>query len=528
MHFVRTATILCCCLVWQLALSPLSLKAEAKKPPNILFVIADDWGCHASAYGTPWVKTPAFDRLAREGLLFQHCYTPNAKCAPSRACLLTGRNSWQLKEAANHICYFPPEYKSWCEVLAEHGWTMGYTTKGWGPGVAKTAAGGKRSLTGIPLNQHSLKPPATGISNHDYAANFHEFIRTAPVDKPWCFWVGSLEPHREFEFGSGVSKGGKKLTDIDHVPACWPDTETVRHDMLDYAYEIEHDDQILARLLTTLEERKMVDDTLVIVTSDHGMPFPRGKGNTYEMSNHVPLAIRWPRGIAGKPRRVEEFVSFIDLAPTILDVAGIAQADSGMASITGKALTDIFRGEQASEKSRRDHVLVGRERNDIGRPHDQGYPTRGIRRGDWLYLHNFEPSRWPAVNPETGYLDCDASPTKTLILQRHRENAADPYWALCFGKRPQEELYHVRNDPDQVKNLASDANHAATLQSLKEQLWQELTQQEDPRVLGNGEVFDRYPFADPTRTNFYDRFLNGENVRANWISPTDIEPQKLD
>src|SRR4051812_42331340 len=78
--------------------------AEAAKPPNILFAIADDWSLHAGAYGTHWVKTPAFDRVAKEGLLFNHAYTPCAKCAPSRACLLTGRNPWQLKEAANHIC----------------------------------------------------------------------------------------------------------------------------------------------------------------------------------------------------------------------------------------------------------------------------------------------------------------------------------------------------------------------------------------------------------------------------------------
>ena len=69
-------------------------------------------------YGTPWIKTPAFDRVAREGILFNHAYTPNAKCAPSRACILTGRNSWQLKAAANHICYFPPEFKGWGEALA--------------------------------------------------------------------------------------------------------------------------------------------------------------------------------------------------------------------------------------------------------------------------------------------------------------------------------------------------------------------------------------------------------------------------
>src|SRR6187549_2483218 len=85
--------------------------SEGAARPNILFAIADDWGPHASAYGTRWVSTPAFDRVAKEGLLFTRAYTPNAKCAPSRACLLTGRNPWQLESACNHICFFPPKFK---------------------------------------------------------------------------------------------------------------------------------------------------------------------------------------------------------------------------------------------------------------------------------------------------------------------------------------------------------------------------------------------------------------------------------
>ena len=159
----------------------------AETPPNILFAIADDWGFHASAYGTRWVKTPSFDRVAREGLLFTRAFTPNAKCAPSRASILTGRNSWQLKEAANHICFFPAEFKGWGEALAEHGWFVGHTLKGWGPGVAKDAAGNPRQLTGRAFNARRAAPPTSEISNNDYAANFADFLDAAPAGKPWCF-----------------------------------------------------------------------------------------------------------------------------------------------------------------------------------------------------------------------------------------------------------------------------------------------------------------------------------------------------
>ena len=103
---VRFHSVLLCVL----ALVQLA-SAAPQRPPNILFAIADDWGAHASAYGHKWVQTPHFDRVAKDGVLFTRAFTPNAKCAPSRTCILTGRNSWQLKEAANHICYFPPEFK---------------------------------------------------------------------------------------------------------------------------------------------------------------------------------------------------------------------------------------------------------------------------------------------------------------------------------------------------------------------------------------------------------------------------------
>lgn len=492
--------------------------------PNILFAIADDWGVHGGAYGTKWVQTPAFDRVAREGLLFQHAYTPNAKCAPSRASILTGRNPWQLKAAANHICYFPPEFKGWGEALAEHGWFVGHTQKGWGPGVATNAAGRPRAMTGQAFNQRKAKPPATGISNNDYAANFADFLEAAPANTPWCFWYGAIEPHRGYEFGSGVAKGGKQLANIDRVPGYWPDNDTVRHDLLDYAFEVEHFDRHLGRMLATLEARSLLENTLVIVTSDHGMPFPRVKGNAYDFANHVPFAAMWKRGIVKPGRVVDDCISFIDLAPTFIELAGLRWSETGMADSPGRSLTDIFQSDQSGlVVAARDRVLIGKERTDIGRPHDWGYPIRGLVQGGWLYLRNFEPARWPAGNPETGYLDCDAGATKTFILDAHRKNAADPHWALCFGMRPAEELYDLRNDPDCLRNLALSAEAASARAALTNVLFTELKRQGDPRVSGQGDLFDRYPHASPAHVGFYERFMKGERLKTGWVNETDFE-----
>jgi hypothetical protein len=202
-------------------------RAGESRPPNILFAIADDWGVHAGAYGTRWVRTPHFDRVARDGILFNNAYTPNAKCAPSRAAILTGRNSWQLKEAANHFCFFPPEFKGWAEALAEHGWTVGHTTKGWAPAWRRRRR--QTPADDRPGLQRPARPaPYDRHRQFDYAGQLRRLPRRRPPGKPWAFWYGAIEPHRGYEFGSGVKKGGKKLADIERVPAFWPDNETVR------------------------------------------------------------------------------------------------------------------------------------------------------------------------------------------------------------------------------------------------------------------------------------------------------------
>ncbi len=507
-----------------------NLVTAAPRPPNVLIAIADDWGHgHAGAYGCRWVKTPAFDRVAEQGILFAHAYTPNAKCAPSRACLLTARNSWQLGAAANHVPFFPPEYKTFFEALAENGWFVGHTAKGWAPGVATNHAGRPRAMTGPAFNTRRATPPTTGISPNDYAANFADFLDTAPADRPWCFWYGALEPHRGYEFGSGVAQGGKRTADVDRVPACWPDNETVRNDLLDYAFEVEHFDRHLGRMLAELAQRGWLDHTLVVVTADHGMPFPRAKGQAYEASNHVPLALMWQNGLHAPGRTVDDLVSFIDLAPTLFELAGLPWEQAGMASTPGRSLTGILYSNRSGwVDPQRDWVLLGKERHDVGRPHDWGYPIRGIRQGDWLFLRNYEPTRWPAGNPETGYLNCDGGATKSFILEAHRMNPSDPPWALCFGKRPAMELYDLRGDPDCLRNLAGDPAHAGTRQQLEQRMVSTLEAQQDPRMFGQGGVFEQYPYAETNHRGFYERHLRGEKVEAGWVNASDFEPQLRD
>ena len=500
-------------------------RAKTPRRPNILFAIADDASYpFMSAYGTPWIKTPAFDRVAREGILFTNAYTPHAKCAPSRACILTGRNSWQLKAAANHLAIFPLEFKSYAEALAEHGYFVGKTAKGWAPGIALDRNGKPRHLAGTPFDKRTLKPPTTGISRCDYVGNFEDFLKAKPKGKPWCFWYGSHEPHRRYEYGSGIEKGHMKLSDIDKVPPYWPDTEVIRTDMLDYAFEVEYFDRQLGRMLRDVEKLGEMDNTVVVVTADNGMPFPRAKGQEYERSNHMPLAIMWKKGIRNPGRVVNDYVSFIDFAPTFIELAGLRWPETGMAPSPGRSLTDIFYSTKSGRVNpKRDHVLIGKERHDVGRPHDWGYPIRGIFKNGMLYLRNYEPSRWPAGNPETGYLNCDGSPTKTQILELRHQKTPVPYWQLSFGKRPAEEMYDLKKDPACMHNLARDPKYAAQKQALEQQMIRELKAQGDPRMFGRGHIFEEYPVAFKNQRNYYERFLRGEVKVGGWINESDIQ-----
>lgn len=500
------------------------------KRPNILIAVADDATFHhMSAYGNDWIDTPNFDRVATAGLLFNRAYTPNAKCAPSRACILTGRNPWQLEEAANHFPDYPAKFVTFMEALKEQGYFTGHTSKGWAPGnPGKTKDGKPRELTGKAYNEKTLEPPTKGISKNDYAANFEAFLEERPDGTPFCFWYGSQEPHRIYEYGSGIRLGNKKTEEIDEVYNFWPDVDTVRTDMLDYAYELEYFDKHLGQMLDHLEKKGELENTLILVVSDNGMPFPRIKGQAYELSHHLPMALMWKEGIKDPGRDIDDFANFIDFAPTLLEVAQLPFEESGMQPITGHSLVPYFEASDAKIKPLQDHILIGKERHDIGRPNDAGYPIRGMVTDSLIYIRNFKTERWPAGNPETGYLNVDGGATKSKILELARKGKGLKFYNWNFGKRPEEELYNIKNDPACIYNLAMRPKYQDVKDKLYAQMMEELVAQEDPRALGNGDIFDDYIFSDPTWRNFYERFMKGEVTPQDvpWVEPSDFEKIK--
>jgi uncharacterized sulfatase len=459
-----------------------------KKRPNILVAIADDqaWP-HASAYGCRFVNTPAFDRVAREGVLFTNNYCPAPSCSPSRAGLLTGRYPWELEQGVHLWSLLPARFDVYPDLLERAGYHVGHTNKGWGPGSVE-GSGRTRNPAGSAYNRFQNTPPTSCMSKNDYAANFADFLAHRPDGAPFCFWYGAKEPHRVYEKGSGL-RAGKRLEDVE-VPPYLPDCEEVRSDLLDYALEIEWFDAHLGRMLNQLEQAGELENTIVVVTGDNGLPFPRAKANVYEHGMRVPLAIRWGAEVPGG-RTVTDLVSFVDLAPTFLEAAGVEPEQP----MTGRSLLRILCSDaQGRVDPERDHILCGRERHAYCRPNNLTYPMRCIRTDQWVYIRNYEPERWPAGDPPV-YGDVDGSPTKNYMIAHREEEGVRELFELAFGRRPAEELYAVEDGYACLKNRAQEPGLQETVRKLRERLETELRAQGDPRLHGRAEEIESWPYC---------------------------------
>ncbi|MDG2213964.1 MAG: sulfatase [Verrucomicrobiota bacterium] len=465
--------------------------------PNILFCISDDQSyAHTGANGDPVVKTPAFDRVAREGIRFTRAFCDAPTCGPSRSAILTGQPIWRLEEAGNIHSTLPKKFLTYAELLKESGYVTGFTGKGWSPG--RLAVGGRdANPAGQEFKKKMRKPPFRSMSNKDYASNFEDFLGEVKKDQPFCFWLGTHEPHRGFEAGAGKRSGKDPSRVI--VPSIFPDHPVVRSDILDYYVEIEHFDQMVARALKSLEKAGQLDNTIVVVTSDHGMPFPRAKASLHDDGSRVPLAIRWPKGVIGSGRVYEGLVNLSDLAPTFLEAAGVGVPEMMVA----KSLMGVLKNKS---NIKRENAFVAMERHDGCRKGGKGYPCRAVRTQEYLYIRNFESTRWPAGNPDREFCaryipfgEVDSSPTKSLLMDNKDKPGFKRFYDLAFAKRPAEELYHVSNDPGQIINLAGKPKYSQIQKKLAAQLQEHLVRTKDPRALGLDAPWDYYPYYGARR-----------------------------
>lgn len=436
--------------------------------PNIVFCMADDWSWpHAGILGDPIVKTPNFDRIATEGVLFENAFVSTPSCTPSRLSILAGQHHWRLREGDSLGGSLREEYDVYTEILQ----ASGYRTGRFGKGVWPS----KHTFRGRDSFGKKFK-------------SFDDFLKERKPDEPFCYWHGGQDPHRPYELGIGV-KSGMDLSNV-RVPACLPDNATVRSDVADYLWEVQRFDREVGEILSRLEAMGELENTIVVVSGDNGMPFPRCKATLYDLGTRVPLAIRWGAKVTGN-RRLTDFVTLCDLAPTFLAAAQLQTPDE----MTGRSLMPLLLSQEAGQVDpSRTIALSGMEK------HVYSYPSRAVRTKDFLYIRNFDPDSWPTgevkgINPEYDFsktswpkeqgafsFNIDPSPSKQFLRLHQSEREIDALAVLSFGKHSQEELYDLRTDPDQLHNVATDRSYREAKQGLRRQLDAELIKSQDPRL----------------------------------------------
>lgn len=513
-------------------------QGATRERPNILFAFADDWGRHASAYAridgsgsaNDVLHTPNFDRVAREGVLFRRAFVSAPSCTPCRSALLSGQHFWRTgRGAILRGAVWDGSNPSYPLLLREAGYHIGETYKVWSPG---TPADGpydspKHSYekAGTRFNQFSQNVTAMIAQNRTPAAakeelydevrrNFDAFLADRRPGQPFCYWFGPTQVHRRWTRGSGNTLWGIDPDSLrGKMPPSLPDVPEVREDLADYFGEIHAFDASLGLLLARLEEIGELENTLVVVSGDHGAPgFPHGKCNLYDFGSSVPLAVRGPGVVGG--RVVDDLISLPDLAPTFLETGGVTPP----AMMTGRSLVNLLRSPRSGQvEPSRTAVFIGRERHvENGRPGNTGYPQRAIRTHDFLYIINFKPDRWPQgdpyrldgpnpptieellVNTRVTLADEDAGPTKAWLVSMRNDPQWRTHFQWVYGKRPREELYDLKTDPHQTMNVAADPRYAADRVRLERQLMDELQRTGDPRLVDDGKFFETPPMAGPT------------------------------
>ena len=526
-----------------LAISLLALPVSAAEPkrPNLLFIFADDWGRFASAYGkldgpgspNDVVKTPNFDRIAREGTLVRQAFVSAPSCTPCRSALLSGQHFWRTGRAAIlQGAVWDESIPTYPRLLAQAGYHMGKTGKVWSPGNPADIPYGRPvpsfQKAGMRFNSFS-KFGTDQVKSGDsidscrrtllreVRANFEGFLSKRPSQAPFGYWFGPTNVHRKWVKGSGKALWGINPDSLKgKLPPFLPDIPETREDFADYLGEVQALDAYAGELLDALEKAGELDNTLVVMSGDHGPPgFPHGKCNLYDFGSRVALALRGPGVEKGKVS--DTLVSLPDLAPTFLEMAGLKPP----ATMTANSLQSlgVINGSREIDRKTmpRDAVFIGRERHyptarDGGLP----YPQRAIRTKDHLYIINFRPDRWPLGDPRqlqggtptwdklannTGVTlsDEDAGPAKAWLVLNRDTAQGKPFFDHAYGKRPAEELYVLSDDPHQMRNRAGDKTLEGIRKNLRERLLKTLEETGDPRMQENGKFFETPPLAGPVQ-----------------------------
>ncbi len=476
-------------LLGAVAVSCNNRQEQTGEPPNIIFIIGDDVGWNdLGCYGNLTIKTPNIDRLAAEGLRFDNAFLTASSCSPSRCSIITGRYPHNTGAAELHSP-LPDNQVLFPEILKTHGY---YTAQA---GKWHFGGGG----LGPAVRAFDRISPNRKRNGDGGEAMWLTFLRERPKDKPFFMWFASYDSHRPW--GADHFKVTNAPADVG-VPEFLFDGAQTRRDLASYYNEISRLDYYVGEVVKELGRQGIADNTIVMVTSDNGRPFPRCKTRVYDSGMKTPLLIKWPDHIA-RGSVTEALVSVIDLAPTILEIAGIQSGPT----FQGKSFKDLF----AHPKREFRHYVFS-EHNW----HDYEAYERQVRTKNFMYIINERPQfdSW-------GPADAVSSPSMKELYEAYRNGKLKEHQTDVFIKpRPEEELYDCIADPFQFVNLADDPEYKSGKENLSKVLaeWRKETGDTCPEHL-TPDHFDR-----ETGARLFEGFRWGEMPGASLGADTITAP----
>ena len=442
-------------------------RAPQRAHPNIVWISNEDMSPHLGVYGDRVARTPVLDRLAREAIRYTHAFTTAPVCAPSRAAIITGMyqttlGAQHMRTTEDRVPELPGPYLAvppfYVKAFPEYLRAAGYFTS-------------NRSKT-----DYQFGTPFTIWDDLGERAHW----RNRPdKSQPFFSVFNLMVTHESQIFPSSPARKGKPLvTDPAsiQVPPYYPDTPLVREELARMYDNIADMDAQVGEILEQLDEDGLSGNTIVFYWSDHGDGVPRAKRSLYDSGLHVPLMIRWPASLGGAATAgtvVSDLVSFIDLAPTVLALAGVEVP----AHLQGRVLVGPKAGTAPS------YVFAARDRMDA--EYDM---MRSARDGRYLYIRNFSPEL-----PYAGhiiYRNQSAIIQEWLRLQAAGQLSGTPaQWMR--NARPAEELYDTQSDPHQIKDLSAEPALRSTLEKMRRAVTDWMARTADQGLVNEPEMIQR-------------------------------------
>ncbi len=435
------------------SLAGASSQAGRGERPNFVVIVADDQGWNdAGCYGHPHIRTPNIDRLAAEGLRFTQAFLTCSSCSPTRCSIMTGRypHSTGAKELHQPL---PADQIVFAGLLKQGGYY--------------TASAGKWHLG----NAAKVNFDTIVGGGPSGCERWVQTLQNRPKDKPFFMWLASMDPHRGYQPGT-LAEPHKPEDAV--VPPFLPDVAATRKDLGMYYDEITRMDGYIGQVLDELDRQGIAENTFVLFLSDNGRPFPRCKTTVYDSGIKTPFVVRWP-GRVPVGKTCDSLVSVIDIAPTLVELAGL----NSPPTFQGKSFRPLLRDTQATT---REYIFA--EHNW----HDYQAHERAVRSQQYLYIRNAFVDL-----PGTPPADAVRSITFQAMCKLRDQGKLPPEQMGCFvTPRATEELYDVRADPYQLRNLAGDAKYATALAEMRQvyEGWVRRTEDKIPQT-PTPDKFDR-------------------------------------